>query len=86
MRKHRSGFTLIEALIALVVLSIGLLGLAKLQVSSRQFETESYQRAFPRVMIDQPTGKLLSPCACVVLLCGVEQWPPGEVDIGGLPW
>ena len=39
-----------------------------------------------RVMIDQPAGKLLSPCTCVVLPCGVEKWPAGEVDIGGLPW
>ena len=39
-----------------------------------------------RVTIDQPPGKLVSPVTCVVLPFGVEQWPSGEVDIGGLPW
>jgi GNAT superfamily N-acetyltransferase len=39
-----------------------------------------------RVLMDQPTGKLLSPCACVVLPLRVEKWPQGEVDVGGLPW
>ena len=39
-----------------------------------------------RVLIDQPTGKRLSPCVCLVLPCTVEPWPPAEVDIGGLPW
>lgn len=35
------GFTLIEVLVALVVLSIGLLGLAALQLTSLQFNTNS---------------------------------------------
>lgn len=38
-----SGFTLIEALIALVVLSVGLLGVASLQLSSLQSTHYSYQ-------------------------------------------
>lgn len=40
---HR-GFTLIEVLVALLVLSIGLLGLAALQNTALQFNTDSYQR------------------------------------------
>lgn len=40
---HR-GFTLIEVLVALLVLSIGLLGLAALQITSLQFNTDSYAR------------------------------------------
>ncbi|HEY7066920.1 MAG TPA: GNAT family N-acetyltransferase [Chloroflexota bacterium] len=39
-----------------------------------------------RIVIDQPDGKRLSPVAALVLPCGIEQWPPGEVDICGLPW
>ncbi len=43
-RKHR-GFTLIEVLVALIILSVGLLGLAALQTRASQAEMESYQRA-----------------------------------------
>ena len=39
-----SGFSLIEVLVALLVLSIGLLGLAALQTTSLQFNTASYFR------------------------------------------
>lgn len=39
-----SGFTLVEILVALLVLSIGLLGLAALQLTSFQFNTDSYLR------------------------------------------
>lgn len=41
--RHR-GFTLIEVLVALLILSIGLLGLAALQITSLQFNTDSYSR------------------------------------------
>ncbi len=39
------GFTLLESLIALAVLSIGLLGLASLQVTALKFNQGSYQRS-----------------------------------------
>lgn len=38
------GFSLIEVLVALLVLSIGLLGLAALQTTSLKFNTDSYMR------------------------------------------
>jgi len=42
--RQNSGFTLFEVLIALVVLSIGLLGLVGLQTTSLKFNQSSYQR------------------------------------------
>jgi len=57
-RQHQKGFTLIEALIALVVLAIGLLGVAKLQSGTRQFEMESYQRAQAVILLQDMAGRL----------------------------
>ncbi len=42
-RKHH-GFSLVEVLVALFVLSIGLLGLAALQTTGLRFNHQSYQR------------------------------------------
>lgn len=43
-RARPRGFTLIEVLVALLVLSIGLLGLAALQTTSLKYNTDSYFR------------------------------------------
>jgi type IV pilus assembly protein PilV len=42
--KCQKGFSLVEVLVALLVLSIGLLGLAALQTTSLKFNTDSYFR------------------------------------------
>ena len=44
MRKSLSGFSLLEALIALFVLSFGLIALASLQLKSLQYSQSSFQR------------------------------------------
>lgn len=41
---HGAGFSLVEVLVALFVLSIGLLGLAALQTTGIKFNQQSYQR------------------------------------------
>jgi len=41
---RQSGFTLVEVLVALVVLAIGLLGLASLQMMSLKFNSDAYLR------------------------------------------
>lgn len=43
-RRRQDGFTLIEVLVAIVILIFGLLGLAGVQVRATQAEFESYQR------------------------------------------
>ena len=43
-RKQQSGFSLIEVLVALIILAIGLLGLASLQMTSLKFNTDAYLR------------------------------------------
>lgn len=40
--RHASGFSLLEALIAVVILSIGLLGIARLQLKTQQFNRSAY--------------------------------------------
>lgn len=57
-RTYQKGFTLIEALIAIVVLAIGLLGVAKLQTGTRQYEMESYQRAQAVILLQDMAGRL----------------------------
>lgn len=42
--RTQSGFTLIEALVTFLILSIGLLGLAGLQTKALQFDHSAYQR------------------------------------------
>lgn len=44
-RKKLAGFTMIEVLVALVVLSLGLLGLASLQVATTKFNHAAYLRS-----------------------------------------
>lgn len=43
--KKQTGFTLIEILVTVIVLSIGLLGLAGLQAVSLKFNSTAYQRS-----------------------------------------
>lgn len=48
---HDSGFSLLEVLIALLVLSVGLLGIAGLQTFSLQFNHQSYERTQATLLI-----------------------------------
>ncbi len=42
IQQQQGGFTLLEVLVALVVLSLGLLGVAGLQAKSQQFSSQAY--------------------------------------------
>lgn len=44
VRRHAAGFTLLEVMVTIVVLTIGLLGVAAMQTRATSVEFESYQR------------------------------------------
>lgn len=55
---RQSGVGLIEVLISLVVIAIGLLGLAALQGKSQNAEMESYQRSQALILLHDMTARL----------------------------
>lgn len=61
MRRHhstQSGFTLIEVLVAILVLLLGLLGMAGVQVRATQAEYESYQRKQALLLLQDMMDRL----------------------------
>jgi len=52
------GFTLIEVLITVVILAIGLLGLAGLQITSLNNQLEAYQRAQALLLLNDMGGRI----------------------------
>jgi type IV pilus assembly protein PilV len=64
------GFTMLEVLVALLILVIGLLGLAGLLVSTQQGEVEAYQRKQATLlvqdMVDRITAnRIAAPCYAI---------------------
>lgn len=53
-----SGFSMIEVLVALMIIVLGLLGLAGLQVRMQQAEFESYQRAQALVLLQDIVDRI----------------------------
>ena len=53
-----SGFTLIEVLVTLVIMDIGILGLAGLQMTSLNSQFESYQRAQALLLVEDMANRL----------------------------
>lgn len=56
--RHQKGMTLIEVLIALVVLSIGLLSIATLQLRSVQYSHASYERSMAVISANDMVERL----------------------------
>jgi len=54
----QAGFSLIEAMVTIVILAFGLLGLAGLQMKTRSIEMESYQRAQAMVILNGMASQL----------------------------
>jgi type IV pilus assembly protein PilV len=58
--RRERGVVLLEVMIAIIILAIGLLGLAKLQASTRQLEMESYQRAQAVILLQDMVSRFSS--------------------------
>ena len=87
MKRHHSianaGFTLIEALVALLVLSIGLLGVAAMQLEALKGAHAAYQRSIASLAAQDAQERLWSGMATVAdLTC------PAGTGVNGAdhPW
>lgn len=58
MRRRQSGTTMIEVLVTIVILALGLLGLAGLQSRLQISEMESYQRSQAIILLDDMASRL----------------------------
>ena len=57
-RRYQAGFTLLEILIAFIVIAFGLLGLFGLQAKAQKAETESYERVQALVLIQDIVDRM----------------------------
>jgi len=57
-RRYHTGFTLIELLVSLIILLVGLLGMAGLQTRTQHAEMESYQRSQALILIQDIVDRL----------------------------
>lgn len=62
-RRHARGVTLIDALIALVILSFGLIGMTRLQTRALSQATESQERLRAAVLVDQMLSSVIVDAA-----------------------
>lgn len=76
--RHFLGFGLIEVLVALLVISIGLLGIAALHMQAQQSEVESYQRTQALVLLNDMAGRIRTNKAAA----GCYNLGSGAVGVG----
>ena len=81
-RPRQRGFSLIEVMVALLVLAIGLLGLAALQTLGLKFNTQSYQRTQAVLnaydIVDRIRANSGGIAAAVYDNIGIDAAPPGS--------
>ena len=91
--RNERGVVMLEVMIAIVILAVGLLGLAKLQASTRQLEMESYQRAQAAILLQDMVSRFSSnknAAACYAItdpasgapFLGYGAAAPANCDIG----
>ncbi|WP_304641603.1 type IV pilus modification PilV family protein [Pseudomonas sp.] len=59
-RKYQRGLTLIELMVTVVILLVGLLGLAGMQSRLQQSEVESYQRAQALLLLNDMSNRIMA--------------------------
>jgi len=57
-RRRQAGFNLLEVLVSLLIVTVGLLGLAGVQVVAQRAEQESYQRAQAMVLMSDIVDRM----------------------------
>lgn len=55
---HQNGFSLLEVLVAMIIIAVGLLGLAGLQARALEGEMESYQRAQALILLEDMANRI----------------------------
>lgn len=50
------------------------------------YARQGWREVEEEVEIEQPQGRTLWPYHVMVLPCAGRAWPPGRVEVGGLPW
>ena len=82
--RSQRGFSLIEVMVALLVLAIGLLGLAGLQTLGLKFNTQSYQRTQAVLnaydIVDRIRANSSGIAAAIYDNIGINAAPPGSPD------
>ncbi|HEC17811.1 MAG TPA: type IV pilus modification protein PilV [Gammaproteobacteria bacterium] len=86
-QRRQRGFTLMEVLISMVVLSIGLLGLAGLQVNSLKNNNSSYQRSQANLLANEIIDRIRANRAGLEAgyyddLLGTTPTDPGCISTG----
>jgi prepilin-type N-terminal cleavage/methylation domain-containing protein len=85
-KKSQSGFTLVELLVAVMILAVGLLGLAQLQVSAikanSQSATTTAATAIAQRYIERITA--MDPADAMFNADGTGTFPPVTVEGGGI--
>lgn len=56
--RQQGGLTLVEVLVSVIILLVGLLGLAALMTNSQKAEAESYQRAQALLLLQDMVGRI----------------------------
>lgn len=86
-KKHDQGFTLIEVMVAMLVLAVGMVAIAMLQVRSLQASHASYQQSLVVVMANDLVERLWASLCDHNEIHGdiVDEWEGSYANIALLP-
>lgn len=83
-RQKSRGFTLIEVLITIVILAVGLLGLALMQTTSLSNQLEAYQRAQAMLLLEDMANRIRANSVAARDTDGVDAGYPEDNQYGQL--